>query len=98
MLVFSSISEGKRFISDVNNKKIIYDSLIEDIKDALIFDLTFVTIFRYEKEEMHHFLYKKDWINSLSSALDYYEYFENYEECIEIRDLITVIEDVFIDD
>jgi len=96
MLVFSSISDGKEFISNPENKSIIYESLIEDIKDALIFDMNFITIYRYDKENIHHFLYQKNWINSLNKALEYYEFIENYEQCIEIRDLISVLSDCFI--
>lgn len=96
MLVFSSISEGKEFISNSNNKDVIYSSLVEDIKDALIFGLNFITIYRYEKENIHHFLYQSNWINSLNKALEYYESVENYEDCIEIRDLISVLNDCFV--
>lgn len=96
MLVFSTLNEGKEFISNYENKRTVYKSLIEDIKDALIFDLNFITIFKYEKENVHHFLYKDYWINSLNKALEYFEYNEEYEECIEIRDLISVLEDYYL--
>jgi excinuclease UvrABC helicase subunit UvrB len=96
MLIFSNIEEAKEFIKNYNNRKIVFESLIEDIQDALIFDLNFVTLFRYEKEEMNHFLYSNGWIKTLNNALKYFEENEEYEKCCEIRDLITVIEDVFI--
>lgn len=96
MLVFSSINDGKEFISNPNNKDVIYESLIEDIKDALIFGLNFITIYRYEKENIHHFLYEEKWLDSLNKALEYHESNENYEYCIEIRDLINVLSDCFL--
>jgi hypothetical protein len=96
MLVFSSIEDGKDYISNPINKKNVYLSIIEEIKDALIFDLDFITIFRYEKENIHQFLYKKDWINSLNRAMDYFEIIEEYEECIEIRDLKSILEEYYL--
>jgi hypothetical protein len=96
MLVFSNIADGKKFISKSENKKIVYTSLIEDIKDAIIFDLNFVTIFRYEKENIHHFLYKDSWMNSLNKALSYFEDIEDYELCIEIRDFKSVLEEYYL--
>lgn len=95
MLVFNTVQEGKIFISNIDNRKIVYNSLIEDIKDALIFELSFVSIFRYEKENMHHFLYKDKWVSSLNKALEYFEYIEDYEECIEIKNLISILKDVY---
>jgi protein-arginine kinase activator protein McsA len=96
MLVFSSVEDGKQFVSNINNRSKVFKSLVEDIKDALIFDLNFVTIFRYEKENMHHFLYKTDWVKSLNKALEYFEEEEEYEECIEIRDLIIILEEFYL--
>lgn len=96
MLVFSTLKDGKEFIANRKNKKTVFKSLIEDIKDALIFDLDFITIFRYEKENMHHFLYKDDWLKSLNNAIEYFESEEEYEECIEIRDLINILKDYYL--
>jgi hypothetical protein len=96
MLVFSTLKEGRDFISKYENKKTVYKSLVEDIKDAIIFDLSFITIFRYEKENVHHFLYKDYWLSSLNKALSFFEDLEEYEECIEIRDLINVLEDYYL--
>lgn len=96
MLVFSSIKDGKEFMLKHENKNKVFKSLLEDIKDALIFDLNFITIFRYEKENIHHFLYKTDWIKSLDKALEYFEEEEEYEECIEIRDLKLILEEYYL--
>jgi len=96
MLVFSSIEDGKEYISNPQNRSKVFKSLIEDIKDGLIFDQDFITIFRYEKDNMHHFLYKRDWILSLDKALEYFEQEEEYEECIEIRDLKLVLEEYYL--
>lgn len=96
MLVFSSIKDGKEFVSNPENRKTVFLSLIEDIKDALIFDLDYIVVYRYDKENMHHFLYSTTWIKSLTKALEYFESTEEYEICIEVRDLISIIEDYFL--
>jgi len=96
MLVFSNIIEAKNFIRKYENRRIVFESLIEEIQDALIFDLDFITLFKYEKEDINHFLYSDGWIISLKKALQYFEDVEDYEKCCEIRDLIIVLEDVFI--
>jgi hypothetical protein len=94
MLVFDSISDGKNFILNFDNKSTVFRSLIEDIKDALIFDKTTIVIFTYEKDNFSHILSEDYWIYTLNKALEHFEYIEDYEECIEIRDLITVIEEI----
>jgi excinuclease UvrABC helicase subunit UvrB len=95
MLLFSNIEDAKSFIKNYNNRKVVFESLIEDIQDALIFGLDFITLFKYEKEDMNHFLYSDGWIKSLNNALIYFEENEEYEKCAEIRDLITVLKDSF---
>jgi TnpA family transposase len=94
MILFENINEAKKYLSNIENKKNVYESLIEDIIDALIFDLDRIIIYKYEKENIEHYLYSDSWINSLKKALKYFEYIEDYLKCIEIRDLIIVLEDI----
>lgn len=95
MLLFSNIQEGKQFIQDYSNRRIIFESIIEEIQDALIFGLDFITLFKYEKENINHFIYSEGWLLALNKGLKYFESIEDFEKCIEIRDLIIVLKDSF---
>ena len=69
-------------------KKIVYESLIEGVSEALKSKKKEIRL--CEVKNLNHYITveKKDWKDGLKNALKYYEIKEEYEECSKIKSLI----------
>lgn len=93
MMVFSNIVECKNFMKNDDNKLYIYNTVIEEIEDALLFNYKFFILFKSETENLKCVIFSDNWENILQKGLEYFEKVENYEKCIELHNLKIIVKD-----
>ena len=69
------------------NKEIVFDRFLYCIRDGFEKDLKDITVF--ELGETGYFLETniEDWCDSLNCCITYFSIIEDYEKCIECKDL-----------
>ena len=69
-------------------KKIVYESLIEGVSEALKSKKKEIRLCEVKNSGIYITVEKQEWKNSLDSALQFYIDKEEYEECSKIKKLI----------
>ena len=69
-------------------KKIVYESLIEGVSEALKSKKKEIRLCEVKNSGIFITVEKPEWKESLDSALQYYIDIEEYEECSKIKNLI----------
>lgn len=72
-------------------QKIVIEELVFAIKDGINKNKKSVSLFELKDSSLLIELDKKNWKQSLNNALNYFIQKEDYNKCIEIRDLINKI-------
>ena len=69
-------------------KKIVYESLIEGVSEAIKTNKKEIELCEVKNSNIYITVEKTKWKSSLDSALQFYINKEEYEECSKIKDLI----------
>ena len=76
-------------LKDATSKKPqVYKSLVEGVSEAIKNNSNKVRICEVKNSNIYITVEKKDWKESLDSALQFYVNREEYEECSKIKELI----------
>ncbi len=75
---------------------ILYNSVVNGVKDCIKNDIDSLLLAEFnlidENIVFKIDMVKKDWLDSLSLALKFFEEVEDYEKCIEVSELITKLD------
>jgi len=75
----------------------LYTSVVNGVKECLENDIDELLLAEFnlldENIVFKIDMVKKDWVDSLSLALAFFEETEEYEKCVEIKDLITQLDE-----
>lgn len=81
--------------SQLNNipgvKDLVINELLIAIKEGISNKRKSISLFTLVNTDYYIELQKNQWVNSLNAALKHYESIEDYNKCIECRDLIKEI-------
>jgi len=80
-----------QIISIPGVKELIMDELLKAIKDGVNNKRKSISLFSLANTDYYIELEKNQWSLSLQKALDHYVELEDYNKCIECRDLIKQI-------
>ena len=69
-------------------KKIVYESLIEGVSEAIKTNKKEIKLCEVKNSNLYITVEKPKWKKSLDSALQYYVDKEEYEQCSKIKNLI----------
>ena len=91
--VFKNFEEVNIFL--VKEKYTVYTLIIDGIKECLSLNSNYICIAEFLITD-ENIIFKvemteDDWYESLHLALYYFENIEEYEKCVEIRNLIDVL-------
>jgi hypothetical protein len=93
-IIDGGAEDGKKFV--LENKHIICPLIVEAVRKAFYNNIDRYEIFKIVYPKMNITIIseitKKDWINSLDKCLEYFLSVEGYEECKEVSELKTEIE------
>jgi hypothetical protein len=70
-------------------KDVVIDELVLAIKEGVLNKKKSISLFALANTEYYINVDKEQWNTSLNNALNYYVNIENYNKCIECRDIIN---------
>lgn len=86
------ISISSQNYSDVINipgvQEVVMDELVLAIKEGVLNNKKSTSLFALADTDYYVNLEKENWNSSLNNALNYYVQIENYDKCIECRDIL----------
>jgi hypothetical protein len=88
-LSISSDTDYSEMINIPGVKDVVIDELVLAIKEGVLNKKKSISLFALANTEYYINVDKEQWNASLNNALNYYVNIENYNKCIECRDIIN---------